>query len=174
MQRPVMATNDSTDLYRGPSKVISGGQTGADIAGLLAAAHLRIPTGGWVPKGCRTEAGPNPALIADFGCVELSTAQYLPRTIRNLTEADATLIFYRKFLDGGSLRTVEACRARGKAHLAHDFADQHHEPYITDWLHARRPRVLNIAGNRESKAPGIERLVFDLLVGILGDLRDGR
>lgn len=33
------------------SKIVSGGQSGADIAGLIAAAHLDIPSEGTWPKG---------------------------------------------------------------------------------------------------------------------------
>jgi hypothetical protein len=40
-------------------KVISGGQTGADLTGLEEAHKRGIPTGGTVPKGCRTESGSN-------------------------------------------------------------------------------------------------------------------
>jgi hypothetical protein len=32
-------------------RVISGGQTGADQAGLAAAKRLGVPTGGFMPKG---------------------------------------------------------------------------------------------------------------------------
>jgi len=40
-----------------PEKVISGGQTGADQAGLVAAARFAIPTGGWMPHGFETAEG---------------------------------------------------------------------------------------------------------------------
>jgi len=33
-------------------KIVSGGQTGVDRAGLEAAIALGLPYGGWVPKGC--------------------------------------------------------------------------------------------------------------------------
>jgi len=39
------------------SKIISGGQTGADQAALDAAIKLGIPHGGWIPKGRLTEDG---------------------------------------------------------------------------------------------------------------------
>ena len=39
-------------------KIVSGGQTGADIAGLDAAIAHNIPNGGWIPKGRLTEDGP--------------------------------------------------------------------------------------------------------------------
>ncbi|MGD0261650.1 MAG: putative molybdenum carrier protein [Verrucomicrobiota bacterium] len=39
-------------------KIISGGQTGADRAGLDWAMKNGIPHGGWCPKGRRSEDGP--------------------------------------------------------------------------------------------------------------------
>jgi hypothetical protein len=53
-------------------KLISGGQTGADRAGLEAAKALGIATGGTAPKGWRIEnpdgtSGSDPSL-AEFGC----------------------------------------------------------------------------------------------------------
>ena len=41
-------------------KIISGGQTGADLAALDTAIKLRIPHGGWIPKDRITEEGPLP------------------------------------------------------------------------------------------------------------------
>ena len=38
-------------------KVISGGQTGADRAGLDAAIEMKIPYGGWLPKGRKAKDG---------------------------------------------------------------------------------------------------------------------
>ena len=45
-------------------KVISGGQTGADQGGLMAAWERGIATGGAVPFEYRTNLGPNPILEA--------------------------------------------------------------------------------------------------------------
>ncbi len=42
-------------------KIISGGQTGADQAGLDVAIELGIPHAGWIPKGRKTEKGTLPA-----------------------------------------------------------------------------------------------------------------
>ena len=47
-------------------KVISGGQTGVDQAALRAAKAAGIETGGWMPKGFRTLAGPRPEFAAVF------------------------------------------------------------------------------------------------------------
>ncbi|NIA20234.1 MAG: hypothetical protein GWP07_07385 [Xanthomonadaceae bacterium] len=45
------------------TKIISGGQTGADRAGLDAAMKLNIPVGGWCSKGRKAEMYINQALI---------------------------------------------------------------------------------------------------------------
>ncbi|MFB3114968.1 MAG: YpsA SLOG family protein, partial [Nitrospirales bacterium] len=39
------------------TKLISGGQTGADRGGLDAAIHCDLPHGGWCPKGRKAEDG---------------------------------------------------------------------------------------------------------------------
>jgi len=41
-------------------KVIAGGQTGVDRAALDLALEMGIPSGGWCPKGRRSEDGPIP------------------------------------------------------------------------------------------------------------------
>jgi Circularly permutated YpsA SLOG family len=41
-------------------KIISGGQTGADQAGWRAAKACGLETGGWMPKGWKTELGCSP------------------------------------------------------------------------------------------------------------------
>jgi len=42
------------------TKIISGGQTGADRAALDFALKFFKPHGGWIPKGRLTEEGPLP------------------------------------------------------------------------------------------------------------------
>src|SRR3954464_2058117 len=72
------------------TKVVSGGQTGADQAGWRAARAFGIPTGGFMPAGFLTEDGKRPDLAEAFGAVELTTADYPARPRRNAAEADAT------------------------------------------------------------------------------------
>ena len=74
-------------------RVISGGQTGADQAGLAVAKRLGIPTGGCMPKGWLTEAGPRPDLGATYGLEEAETAAYPERTERNVLASDGTVVF---------------------------------------------------------------------------------
>ena len=57
-------------------KIISGGQTGADTGGLIAAQKAGIRTGGCAPKGFITEDGSNPELGSVYGLYESNSDQY--------------------------------------------------------------------------------------------------
>ena len=72
--------------------VVSGGQTGADQAGICAAKFLNYNTGGRVPKGFLTELGSEPWL-AEFGCSETASTSYRSRTWANVQWADSVVIF---------------------------------------------------------------------------------
>ncbi len=146
-------------------KIISGGQTGADRAGLDAAMELGLPHGGHVPKGRLAEDGSVPPV---YQLVETIDNDYRTRTKLNVDNADITLLFTMGgVLDGGTLFTKNYCAEQKKpwAHLAFGILN----PWEGDIEHARwlrdkladfagrlgRPVVINVAGNRESKSPGI-------------------
>ncbi len=85
------------------TKLISGGQTGADRGGLDAAIHCDLPHGDWCPKGRRAEDGVIPA---EYHLTERLTDKYLPRTQANVIDSDAMVIFTYGPLTGGSLKTA--------------------------------------------------------------------
>src|SRR4051794_27102312 len=93
-------------------KVVSGGQTGADQAGLRAAKAAGIETGGWAPLGWETEDGPAPWL-ASFGLEECPRRGYQARTEANSRDSDGTLWFGSTDRQGYGA-TVAACRKHGK------------------------------------------------------------
>jgi predicted Rossmann fold nucleotide-binding protein DprA/Smf involved in DNA uptake len=95
-------------------KIISGGQTGADRAGLDVAIARGIPHGGWCPKGRKSEDG---SLHARYLLSETPSANYLVRTERNAAESDATVIFTAGALSGGSKRTAEFAKKHGRPFL---------------------------------------------------------
>jgi hypothetical protein len=140
-----------------PDKIISGGQTGADRAGLDAAVILKIPTGGHAPLNYRTEAGEDWEL-ATFGIEQTTTRQYIPRTILNVTGSHATVIF-ATHLDEGSGETLRFCKIHNKPTIVNPTAAQ-----LRAWIGFMNVRILNVAGNRESKDPGIRARVTALLV----------
>ena len=150
--------------------LISGGQTGADQGALSAGAYLGVKTGGWVPKGWKTDEGPAPWL-ADFGCQEHGSAQYAPRTIANVRWADATIWFGDPDSAGGRL-TLDTVRDERQPYRIFPSAktiQQDVAAMIQDFL-AEYPEIkrLNVAGNRESTSPGIGVFVDAVLREALG------
>ncbi len=89
-----------------PLKIVTGGQTGADQAGWRAARSLGLPTGGWMPRGFETEAGPCPAFVREYG-------GYRERTQANTLDSDATVWFGNPSSPGGKT-TLRACHALGR------------------------------------------------------------
>lgn len=147
-----------------PSRIIAGGQVGTDLGALRAARRLGIPTGGTAPKGWLTEAGPVPQL-AGYGLVEATIAGYPYRTERNVFDSNATLLFRRDRIDGGTAETHGYCLEHGRPFLLMDWRELD-RACVVAWLGEVRPEVLNVAGPRETKAPGIGRVVFGFLVGV--------
>lgn len=153
-------------------RIVSGGQTGADRAGLDAAIACGIPHGGWCPKGRKAEDGPIPD---EYQLTETASGNYLDRTERNVKESDGTVILTMGPLSGGSSRTAE-------------FAREHDKP----WLHVKLDamsigkvagtlrrfakehglRVLNVAGSRGSKEPELHRLALNTIMAMLHPMQD--
>lgn len=150
-------------------KIISGGQAGADQGGLHAARMLDIPTGGWAPKGWTTELGSMRVLLEEFGLKECKVAGYPVRTVMNVKESTGTVIFGR-LNSAGSKLTSDACQINKKPCIHFDvpWNMQARKQFFLDWIVRENIEVLNVAGNRESKNPGIEISVIEFLVETLG------
>ena len=133
-------------------KIISGGQTGADRAGLDVGLALNIPVGGWCPQGRRAEDGPIPSR---YPLVETPGRTYQTRTRRNVEDSDGTLILNRGQLDGGTALTVKLARQMGKPCLIVALEEGIEQEAFQAWLDANQIAVLNVAGPRESKRPGV-------------------
>lgn len=141
-------------------RLIAGGQSGADRAGLDWAIAHGIRHGGWCPRGRKAEDGPIPA---DYALDETPGDGYLQRTRWNIRDSCATLIFSLADgeLDGGSRRTTLIAQRLGKPWL-------HVRPgvdpgRVAQFLAQHQVTTLNIAGKRASLAPGIADFVGAVL-----------
>lgn len=151
-------------------KIISGGQTGADRAGLDAARKLGLEYGGKVPRGRRTEDGKLSPKYS--GMSETESPGYRRRTFENVRDADATLIFYMGTIMGGTELTRRLTRLIGRPCLLLDLkaADEDESVrFIRSWLKKIRPKILNIAGSRESGVFGIYKKTYRILLRSLAD-----
>lgn len=146
-----------------PRMIISGGQTGVDRAALDWACIHRIPHGGWCPQGRLAEDGP----IAPFYQLrETLSAAYHKRTRLNVRDSDATLILNAGALDGGTLQTLHLAKRMRKPYRVVQLDATERQAAareIVVWLSERRFELLNIAGPREARRPGIYALVKEML-----------
>jgi hypothetical protein len=146
------------------AKVISGGQTGADIAGLRAAKIHGIATGGYMTKGCRTQSGLKPEYLSEYGMEELPYAAYKPRTLANVFAADVTIRFAEHWSSPGEICTINAIKRYNKPYIDIPVSEFDSKPHITPlelayWLIDGKYKIVNIAGNSERTSPGIEEWV---------------
>lgn len=132
-------------------KIISGGQTGADIAALDVAIKHDIDHGGAIPKGRLTEDGPLPV---KYKLQEMSSSSYPARTEKNVCDADGTVIFSHGSLKGGSLLTRQKALLHNKPVLHLDM-EKHGIDVSVQLLFSfivdNRLEVLNVAGTRGSE-----------------------
>lgn len=147
-------------------KIISGGQTGVDRAALDVALDLGIPVGGWCPRGRWAEDGPIPER---YPLVETRSRDVNVRTQRNVECSTATLVLTRGSPMGGTRFTVEFAQTLRRPLLVVDLSQSADDPVdqIAQWIEQVRPAVLNVAGPRESGAPGISEQAAQVLSAVL-------
>jgi hypothetical protein len=153
-------------------KIISGGQTGADVAGLKAAKYMRIKTGGWMPYGCKTQDGPRRDYLEKYGMKECMSYGYAARTDANVRSSDATIRFANNFYSPGELSTIKAINRHDKPYMDVHFPNGETPQDVAAWLLGKEVEVLNVAGNSESTAPGIGKYVYGFLIAVLASYRE--
>lgn len=152
------------------ARIISGGQTGADQAGLFAAHDYKIPTGGFAPQSYMTEEGPD-STLKRLGLKQTKSPNYPVRTKLNVTNSDLTILFELKRSDGGTKLTGRYCRELAKPLIrVHNLSWYARMAVKKDlFLFSKqldKKLIINVAGPRESKNPGIERKIYYFLAGL--------
>ncbi len=140
-------------------KVISGGQTGADRAGLDAAKAAGLQTGGWMPKGFKALDGDHPEFAELYDIQEHSSPLYPPRTYKNAAESDGTVRFAVNWNSPGEICTLKAINKAKKVHFDVDILGDKHPEDLANWIRQNNIRVLNVAGNAEKTCRGIGEFV---------------
>ena len=169
---PGRATGYGRTMGRRIARIVSGGQTGADRAALDAAIALGIPYAGWCPRGGWAEDLPEPpGLLARYPCLrETPSADPGGRTAWNVRDSDATLILTSADASAslGTASTIEAARSRGRPLAVVDVSLPAASARVAAFLGSLPAgATLNVAGPRESEAPGIERLSRRTLLAVL-------
>jgi len=166
-------TGNGIPLYgirRDGLRVVTGGQSGVDRAALDAALDGGVPCGGRCPAGRWAEDGP---ISARYPLVETPEADPEFRTWRNVVDGDGTLIIIHGGTDPGTRITIAAVRDFGSTYFALDLLKMDNATAVAKvaaWIAQENIRILNIAGPRESNAPGIYARAFAFLTKLYAAL----
>jgi Circularly permutated YpsA SLOG family len=154
-------------------RIVSGGQTGVDRAALDVALALGIAYGGWCPRGGWAEdLRLPPGLLARYPLLrETPASEPTQRTRWNVRDSDATLILVAGAPPApasGTALTLAAAEERGRPVAVVDL-DTTGARERAGALLAGVPSAgtLNVAGPRESGAPGIYAQTRELLAELL-------
>ena len=145
-------------MNRQIGKIVSGGQTRVDRAALDFAIEHGLPHGRWCPKGRSAEDGEIPAR---YRLNETPSKSYVQRTELIVRDSDGTVIFtLMASLTGGSKKTADLARKHRKPCL-HLCAVAGIDPVgaLREFVVSNRIRILNVAGSRGSKEPGVRDFV---------------
>jgi hypothetical protein len=165
--------------------VISGGQSGADQAGLRAARTAGIRTGGTAPRGWLAEVAdvqPDGAVrwvhrpcpwLADLGLAECPepfgkvpdprdgkvwrewVARCYPPRTRANVQASDGTLWFGDTGSRGFRTTHDAALAKGSGQPFLVVTPGVRPSEVREWLATHRIATLNVARNRESSSPGI-------------------
>jgi hypothetical protein len=160
-------------------RVVSGGQSGVAQAALRAAKSAHILTGGFAPKGWLAEVEVRPGhweyrpcpWLADFGLIECPEPGFPARTRANVKHADMTL-WLGKDDSPGYRCTRSTCRTLGKRFWAIDHEATPPASLVAALELQVFLEVLNVAGTRESRAPGIGKAVQRYLMEVFRILKE--
>ena len=136
-----------------------------DRAALDAAIKLAIAHGGWIPRGRIAEDG---LLPQKYNLKETRSTSYAERTAKNVQEADGTLIISRGMLTGGSEYTREMAVKYERPWLHIDLSQMaafQAASAINQWVLQNEIEILNVAGPRASKDPGVYQDALNIIEG---------
>ncbi len=125
-----------------------------------------------MPKGRLAEDGTINEKYSKL--TEMEKKSYRLRTEQNILDADATITFVMNKLTGGTKLTRKLARKYNKPNMHINFKVTKYDKAIEkiiNWLKEIKPGVLNVAGSRKSKEPGIYDKVYNTLKAVLNEYR---
>jgi hypothetical protein len=148
------------------ARLVSGGQSGSDRAGLDVAIDAGLEYGGWCPRGGWAEDyAVTPGLLRDYpGLRETTSSDPAVRTLLNVRDSHATLIVRADSTPSpGTDLTSKAVRSLGRPSLLATGDPQQARSWLEELDGVGRALTLNVAGPRESEQPGVYALTKKLL-----------
>lgn len=146
------------------ARLVCGGQSGADRAGVDFALSIGLPWGGWVPHGGWAEDCTHPpglgARYPQF--IETDVDDPDVRTVLNVRDSSATLLVgLGVTISPGTERTREAVEHLSRPCCEILLSSLNASSELRAFLDSFDTEItLNVAGPRESESPGLYRATF--------------
>lgn len=159
-------------------KVISGMQTGVDIAALDAAINNGYEVSGYMPSGYRTLDGKRPEYKDKYNARVTKNWGYKTRTWLNIKNTSATARIASDFNSAGERCTLNGIREYQKPHfdvhvklspLKYSFEPKD----MALWIMDNEFETLNCAGNSEQTSPGIYKAAYDYFNEVFRMVKNG-
>jgi hypothetical protein len=148
-------------------KVICGGETGADRAAVDFALSHHVAYGGWVPcDGWAEDYREPPGLLAIYPeFVPTQSTDPAVRTTLNVRDSTATVVFSPPIVtSSGVTQTLTMANVLKRPITVVDPSSVEAGVLLETFLSRLSvDATLNVAGPRESEAPGLYQAVTDLL-----------
>lgn len=159
-------SNDFPVEIRRSLKIVTGGQSGVDRAAMDVAQQLGLELGGWCPRGRGAEDGPIPLHYPLSECHSETPAV---RTEKNVIDSDGTLIITREGVSDGTPLTLESAQKYNRPCLVLSLDAPPDINAFWRWIQNHDIKVLNIAGPRESFAPGrVYARALEIITTLMG------
>jgi hypothetical protein len=141
--------------------IISGGQVGADRAGLDFAIEQSIPHGGWCPKYRIAQDGTVPF---KYQLQEAEKPGYPYRTKLNVRDSDGTAVFTTDPPGRGSSMTIQACFDFGRPYVVITTNESLNEAsqHLLEFIRKFGIKTLNVAGSRKPDFYQFTKLTLQL------------
>ncbi|MFT4147901.1 MAG: putative molybdenum carrier protein [Micrococcaceae bacterium] len=154
------------------SRIRTGGQSGVDRAALDAAKSLEVTITAWVPKGGWAEDFVTPpGLLTEYPELKETPSEDVEqRTEWNVRDSHATLIIasWAESCSPGTGFTVECAKNYKRPYFVVTDISKTEAEEVYKWVSGVGTGLtLNIAGPRESEAPGAYLETFKFITQLL-------
>ena len=128
-----------------------------------------LPVGGYIPKG---KLGEDEQVPDKYPVMETRSKDYKSRIKRNVIESDGTLFINICPMKSGTTLTAKLALETNKPLMIIQLDQDYQRTAVIKWFQENKIQILNIAGPRESKIPGIhdqaKKFLNQILSGYTG------
>jgi hypothetical protein len=155
-------------------KIISGGQSGVEIAALDAAIRLDIPHAGWCHRDRKIDGG---ILSKRYNVKEIDNPSYFQRLENNIVDSEGTVVLSYGQLVMGSKAVRDIAEKNNRPYLNVNLSkhpQNHAIALIRKWMTNNEITTVYFTGTKTGggRSPNVYDEVIQVIEGICGVERE--